>query len=245
MKHAINWLITWVGFSLLKKSLHTRLRGSGEFWLQTPTMKANLLNRVDFILGYCKGKRILHIGFTDHPFTAERITSGDLLHLELQKITPHLAGLDVEPAAVNQYQSITHDENVWVGDIMVAYPAQATAFNPTVILLTEVLEHLSNPYQAIDVLHAGFQTGTTILVTVPNYTALDSIAASLHQTESIHPDHRWYFSPYTLTALFDKKRFKLNQLNFGMYYKAGSPVNTFLKKYPYNGDCIIAVFTMI
>jgi hypothetical protein len=245
MKNAINWLITWAGFSLLKKSLHNRLKGPGASWLQPIQTEAQLFNRVDFIIDFCRGKRVLHIGFTDHPFTRERIVSADLLHLHLQKITTSLAGVDVEPAAVKEYQALTGDSKVWVGDILEAYPTEAIAFKPTVVLLTEVLEHLENPYQAVNVLHAGFETGTTILVTVPNYTALDSFAASLHQTESIHPDHRWYFSPYTLTALFDKKRFKLNQLSFGMYYKPGSPVNAFLKRYPLNGDCIIAVFTII
>ena len=244
--NSLKWIITWISFALLRKSLHYRLAGAGASWLQPLNGKApTMVNRVDYILQYCQNKRVLHIGFTDHPFTSERLASGDLLHQRLKGVTSGLAGVDLGQDGLDIYKNATNDINAWQADIVHAYPQQAISFKPSLILLTEVLEHLTDPYGAIRVLHASFEAGTMVLVTVPNYTALDSIAASLHQTESIHPDHHWYFSPYTLGKLFNEKMFRREDLKFGMYYQPGSRVNSFLKNYPFNGDCMIAVYTII
>jgi len=235
-----------MSFALLRKSLQYRLAGTGTSWLQpVGGMRPSIVNRVDYIVHHCQNQRVLHIGFTDHPFTSERIASGDLLHQRLKTVASSLAGVDLDQEGLDMYKNATGDNNAWQANIVHAYPQQAITFKPSLILLTEVLEHLTDPYAAIRVLHASFEAGTTILVTVPNYTALDSIAASLHQTESIHPDHHWYFSPYTLGKLFDEKMFRREELKFGMYYQPGSRINSFLKNYPFNGDCIIAVYTII
>lgn len=242
----IKWLATWMSMSVLKYSLGNRLKGEGVSWLQSVSSnKPGLYNRVDFILDQCCQKRVLHVGFTDYPYTEQKIKNEELLHIQLQKITSDLVGMDVDENAIRQYISITKDENVFKGDITLEYPSETTAFKPALVLISEVLEHLKDPYKAMDVLYGSFPAGTQVLITVPNYTALDSISASLNQTESIHPHHHWYFSPYTLRQLLDDKRFELNQLHFGMYYQGGTKINFIMKNFPFNGDCIMALFTII
>jgi hypothetical protein len=231
---------------VLKHSLRSRLKGENAYWLKNVAPnKPRIFNRVDFILDQSNGKNILHLGFTDYPYTAEKISAGTLLHLQLKKIAKSLIGMDLSATAVKQYISLTQDINVFQGDITLEYPASAIEFAPDLILLSEVLEHLEDPYKAIDVLHQSFPSGTQILVTVPNYTSLDSFAASLNRSESIHPHHHWYFSPYTLCKLLDEKRFELNQLHFGMYYQPKARINIALKSFPFNGDCIIGLFTVL
>ncbi len=232
--------------TMLKHSLSYRISTENSTWLQIlPVKKPTIFNRVDFILNQCLDKRILHIGFSDYPFTAQKISNQSLLQLQLQKISTNILGLDNDKIAIELYLSITKDKNVVYGDITLDYPKEAIEFDPEIILLSEVLEHLPNPYQAVDILYNCFKPGTTILVTVPNYTALDSIAASFGKTESIHPHHHWYFSPFTLRKLFDEHRFKLLSLNFGMYYQQNTTINSILKQYPFNGDCIMATFILL
>ena len=232
--------------AMLKHSLKYRITGDNEHWLQNvPGNKPGIFNRVDFILNLCIEKRILHIGFSDFPFTEEKINNQSLLHIQLKQISKNLLGLDNDKNTIEQYTALTNDSNVVYGDITKEYPQQAIAFKPDIILLSEVLEHLSEPYKAIHILYDSFDDGTKILVTVPNYMALDSIVSSFSKTEAIHPHHHWYFSPYTLRKLFDDKRFKLLDLNFGMYYLQNTVINGVLKQYPFNGDCIIATFSIV
>jgi hypothetical protein len=241
----INWVFTWLALTIAKRSLRSRIEGAGADFLQpVTTTGVEIFNRLDFILDYCKNKKIVHVGFTDYPFTQERIQDKTLLHLQLLKGVTAMVGVDIEQDAINVYSSQTGDANVYFGDITDSYPTQAISFNPDIILIGEVLEHLKNPYTAIDVLYNSFASGTKILVTVPNYTSLDSLAASLNKTESIHPHHYWYYSPYTLQKLFDQHRFKMEQLHFGMYYQPRKNINGVMKHFLYNADCIIAVFTI-
>lgn len=243
---SLNWLATWISLSVLKYCLGDRLKGEGASWLQLVSFnKPILFNRVDFILDYCRHKKVLHVGFTDFPYTEQKISNGTLLHLQLQKITDDLVGVDVDENAIRQYISITNDQKGFKGDITLAYPEEVIEFKPDIVLISEVLEHLKDPYKAIDILYQNFAAGTQVLITVPNYAALDCVAASLSQTESIHPHHYWYFSPFTLRQLLDDKRFTLNELHFGMYYRTGTKVNLIMKRFPYNGDCIIGLFTIL
>ncbi len=241
----MNWMVTWLAMAMLKRSLRYRIEGANRQWLQqVPIDDISIFNRVDFLTNECNGKRVLHIGFSDYPYTKQKITDGSLLHIQLQKRTKTILGLDMESAAIAEYIQITRDDNVVYGDITKKYPKEAISFNPEIILLSEVAEHLKAPYQAGDILYESFAHGTKVLVTVPNYTALDSIASSIHKTESIHPHHHWYFSPFTLCKLFDADRFTMEQLHFGMYYLPGAKINALLKRYPFNGDCIMAVFSI-
>lgn len=243
MLSKINWFITWVAMSLLKHSLKYRITGENTYWLQPVSgYKPAIFNRVDFILDQCLEQTILHIGFSDYPFTVEKILNQSLMHIQLKKVTRDLLGLDNDKITIEQYTALTRDDKVVFGDITLEYPPEAIAFKPDIILLSEVLEHLSEPYKAIDILYNSFDDGTKILVTVPNYAALDSIVSSLSKTEAIHPHHHWYFSPYTLRKLFDENRFKLLDLNFGMYYLQNTRINAVLKQFPFNGDCIMATF---
>ena len=154
-------------------------------------------------------------------------------------------GLDVEQEAMATYEKLTGDKNYLYADITNNYPEAAVNFKPDIILLGEVLEHLQNPHEAAAIIYNTFATGTKLLVTVPNYMALDNVAASLHKTESVHPHHYWYFSPYTLQRMFNIEKFKLEQLHFGMYYQPQKKINFVLRSNPYCGDCIMAVLSII
>jgi 2-polyprenyl-3-methyl-5-hydroxy-6-metoxy-1,4-benzoquinol methylase len=245
IRSKINWVTTGFAFFVLKQTLRYKLRGNASAFLQpVKTTGTTIFNRLDFILSQSQNKKVLHIGFTDYPFTKERIADKSLLHLQLQKITKSLLGVDVAKNAIEEYNQLTGDNNVICGDITKVYPEAIIKFEPELILLTEVLEHLKDPYTAIELLHQSFKPGTKILVTVPNYTSLDALSASLNKTESIHPLHYWYFSPFTLTKLFDETHFTLEQLHFGMYYQPDKKINAVMRKFLYTGDCIMAIFSI-
>lgn len=245
IKSKLRWAITWVAMLMLKRSLRYRISGENAQWLQhIPATNISIYNRVDFILEQCRNKRVLHIGFVDYPFTIQKINDGSILHLQLQKVTKDLLGLDNNDDTIHEYCKATGDTRVVTADITKHYPVAAIDFNPEIILFSEVAEHLACPLKAVNILYDSFANNTKILVTVPNYTALDSIASGFNKTEGIHPDHYWYFSPYTLCKLFDDKKFTLEQLHFGMYYLQHTKINNLLQQFPYNGDCIMAIFSI-
>jgi 2-polyprenyl-3-methyl-5-hydroxy-6-metoxy-1,4-benzoquinol methylase len=241
----IKWVLVGVCFWVLKKLLRYRLQGESAKWLQ-PIQQNNvsIFNREDFILNYCKGKRVLHIGFSDYPYTKEKVQRNELLHTKIKQKGSYVLGIDNDINSIAAYSKATGDYDVAYTNILEEYTKEIVDKNFDVIVLSEVLEHLSNPYKAVKILHNAFKQDTKIVVTVPNYTSLDSFAASLNNTESIHQHHYWYFSPFTIQKLFNKEQFKCEQIQFGMYYNSGVKINQVLKNNAFTGDCIMAIFTI-
>jgi hypothetical protein len=48
--------------------------------------KFDLVQRLEYIKNACRGKKVLHLGCTNYPYTIEAIESDALLHIELEKI---------------------------------------------------------------------------------------------------------------------------------------------------------------
>lgn len=227
----------------LKKSLRHRVISS-EAGNSLP-LQSRLVNRIDYILQYCSGKKVLHFGFTDYPYTQKKIETDDLLHLHLKKSTATLFGMDCQMESINEYIQSTGDGQVCIGNLLDKGSLQViksidTSFD--IILLGEILEHLKDPHLAIENLYHSFPSSTLFLVTVPNYTSLNTIAGSLHQKEMIHPDHYWYFSYITLLRLFPDDKFDVEDVCFGMYFQKNKRINFVLQQFPFLGDCIIGIF---
>ena len=244
--HKIRSFLSLLALSVLKRSLRYRLEGDGKQWLQEVGREdAGIYNREEFILDKCKGKKVLHIGFSDYPFTRQRVEDGSLLHLSIKKVAKELMGIDNNRQAIEEYYLLTNDPHTACVDITNTYPTEIINGGFDIILLTEVLEHIPDVYTVVDQLYNCFSNGMRILVTVPNYSSLDSLAASLNKTESIHPHHHWYFSPFTLRKLFEEKRFTMESMQFGMYFRKGIQPGLMVKRFPYTGDCIMAVFSIL
>lgn len=222
---------------MLKRGLRYRISNEQQQWLK-PFPKAELVNRKDFILNYCRNKSVLHIGFADAPYTKERIEKKLLLHTQLKSVTSFLYGIDTNAHAVVLYKSETGDNNA--AAVALQEVQDAKALSCELILAGEVLEHIVDPVSFINTCTAILKQGQELLVTVPNYSSLDSIAASLNATESVHEDHHWYFSPYTLLQKFEKVNWEVKQFAFGVY--GDQPPNAIQQQFPATGDCIIAVF---
>jgi len=62
--------------------------------------RAPLVFRSAFILQYCTGKRILHLGCADWPFTEQLFREGQLLHQKLEITCAAIAGVDISEKGI-------------------------------------------------------------------------------------------------------------------------------------------------
>jgi hypothetical protein len=58
-------------------------------------------DRDQWILKQCAGKRVLHLGCTDWPVTAERLKAGKLLHQKLTSVCSLVVGVDPDEEGIN------------------------------------------------------------------------------------------------------------------------------------------------
>ena len=75
-----------------------------------------LTDRVTYILDACRGKRVLHLGCTDWPYTEKKLASGTLLHARIAAVAQSLVGVDADHDGVACFQRIgfpaTYEDNV-------------------------------------------------------------------------------------------------------------------------------------
>ncbi len=160
--------------------------------------------RDKYLLQLCKGKRVLHFGFTDSPFHKERIEKKQLLHQQLREVASFIYGLDIDAESLALYRSVTGDHDNGILDIQAPLPnADFLANRYDLILFPEVLEHLLHPGLAMENLRqiCLLNKGAQLCITTPNAYSVMAFFTAVGGDELVHPDHYFYFSPSTLRKL--------------------------------------------
>lgn len=168
-------------------------------------------NRDEIICELCKGKKVLHIGATDAPFTEEKLGKGLLLHTKLMEHAQSVYGIDIDQKAIDylQTQGINNialfDMNK-LGDI---------PFAPDVIVFGEIIEHLQNLETALNNLKSVMTPDTELLISTPNQLyVLNFLITLIQNRECIHEDHKIGFTYGSLTQLLSASGLTLNDFYF-------------------------------
>jgi len=159
------------------------------FFVQKIDKIKSYQNRKDLFSILCKDKRILHVGCTDYPFS---LTENNL-HLYLNTLNPiYLDGMDVDTTGLDQLSNIIPGEYFTnLKNIEKFYD---------IILVPETIEHVPNIQQFIDELSK--LNFNKMLITAPcffsqaknnDFGFIDNV-----YYEIVHPDHKAWFTPYTL-----------------------------------------------
>lgn len=173
------------------------------FVQQFPELAGLPVIREEYLVEMCTGKRVLHFGFLDAPFSEDRIRSGELLHLKLKQVASHLYGIDCNRPSLDRYRQLTGDNNNDIEDVQHMGQSSVHSHSYDLILFPEILEHLGNPGQALEHLRQVClkSAGAKLCVTVPNAYYAGSFLRALDGDEIVHPEHYYYFSPATLRKL--------------------------------------------
>lgn len=166
--------------------------------------------REEFIRNLCKGKRVLHFGFLDSPFSEEKLAKRTLLHQQIKEVADYLYGIDVDAESLEIYRKLTSDSNNAIFDIQKAglsFDSLANRYD--LLLFSEVLEHLLHPAEALANLKeiCLLNKSAKVCVTVPNAFSVVGFFTAINGNELVHPDHYYYFSPSTLRKLMQDSGF--------------------------------------
>jgi hypothetical protein len=169
-----------------------------------------LAGRQGFLLAACADRIVLHVGCVDSGLAQERFALGELLHQRLAVVARELWGTDVDVDGVRFLQEHGMDR-VFPIDLSSEAPGpELGAVSFDIIVLGEVLEHLSNPGRMLRRLRELMSPGKTrLIVTVPNAFSLTGLFALATGIESVHPDHNFYFSRTTLCTLLARSGLSL------------------------------------
>jgi hypothetical protein len=166
-----------------------------------------LVKRDDFVIKICTKKKVLHLGATDAPVTKSAIQHNRMLHFKLNAVASSLIGMDNDENAISYLRANYGVNNIICGDIEVAEDYPDGVFD--VVVMGEVLEHLSNPGIALSALRKNIAPSTMVIITVPNSYSLKGFLRAAVGFERIHQDHTLYHSKGTLISLLHRQGFNI------------------------------------
>lgn len=193
-----------------------------------PGLAERVVEREEYLLGMSRGKRVLHFGFIDSIFLSQKIADGSLLHTRLMAVADSLFGIDIDEDLLASYRALTGDHRNTVYDIAAGADQPFLQDNYDLVLFPEVLEHVPNPGSVLaNLRRVCAANGAALCITVPNGFQTEAFIAAMHDRELVHPDHLYWFTPYTLKKLLEQAGFSSIDMSF---YNFGSSLAPGLTK---------------
>jgi ubiquinone/menaquinone biosynthesis C-methylase UbiE len=184
--------------------------------------KIEKIDRTEFLLEKCRGKKVLHLGCTNYPYTENSLKDNSLLHIKLNEISSELYGFDFDQKGIDILESKGY-KNLYQADLE---HLENVNLNQTfdVIIAGEMIEHLSNPGLFLRGIQRFMNVETSLIITTINaYCAMRYAIYALRgrggANEPVHPDHVSYYSYSTLNLVI--KREGLDVRNF-LFYDLGA-----------------------
>lgn len=179
--------------------------------------KLQVVDRVGFIREQCRGKKVLHLGCTNYPYTAESLLNNDLLHQSLEEISDELYGFDFDQKGLDILRQ-KGIKNLYAADLE---KLDEVDLDETfdVIVAGEMIEHLSNVGLFLSGIKRFMNKDTKLIITTINaYGALRFAIYGLRGKggikEFVHPDHVAYYSFSTLNLIVSREKLIVNEFYF-------------------------------
>jgi len=168
--------------------------------------------RDKYILELCSGKKVLHIGASDWPFTEEKLERGSLLYARIGEVASKQLGIDLDREA----STLLNSKNITNSEILVRdmNELQDLDFEPEVIIFGETLEHLMNLETALSSMKKVIAEHTLLVISVPNAFFFMNFIYAFFRKEHQHPDHSVAFTYKTLTQLLGKNKLAVEEFRF-------------------------------
>jgi hypothetical protein len=176
-------------YDILKRASPTRLPDEYVAKMLHAVPETKSIDRVAFLKAQCTDKVVLHVG------------CGGPLHGMLKPLTKKLYGVDVVP--------MPEVENLTILDLdSPALQHYSVPEDVEVILLAEVLEHLTNPGLLLKHLrpHPALK-----IITVPNAFSASGFKSLQRGTETVNREHVAYYSWHTLTVLVERYGYTVDE----------------------------------
>ncbi len=190
--------------------------------------KFELVQRVEFIKKSCVGKKVLHLGCTNFPYTKDSIANKMLLHFELEKVASELYGFDFDREGLEILKE-AGGKNLYRADLQrLGEVDLSETFD--VIIAGEMIEHLSNPGLFLEGIKRFMNSESNLVITTINaYCAMRFMIYGLRgkggRNEPVHPDHVAYYSYKTLSLILERENLTVKNFYFYDIGKEHRPFN--------------------
>lgn len=218
--------------------------------------KFEMTQRVEFLTQICAGKKVLHLGCTNYPYTKDSIANKMLLHFDLAKVAKEIYGFDGDQSGIDILKAAGVEKLFQVDLENLALVPLEETFD--VIIAGEIIEHLSNPGLFLNGIQRFMNGNSQLIITTINaYCVFRFLIYALRgkggENEPVHPDHVAYYSYRTLSLILKRENLQVKEF---LFYDIGvehRPFNRWfynlfndisVKIFPQLGDGVIAVCSL-
>ena len=172
--------------------------------------------RLEKIIELTENKRVIHVGCADHlQLIEEKIKTKKWLHGLLIENTDFCIGIDNNQETVNFINKKLGLKDVYCIDITADNQLFSDNSQWDFMILGDIIEHIDNPVYFLSKIKENFEGKVDkILITVPNVYNLLTINDIKNNKENINTDHRYLYSPFTLTKVVSSSGF----YNFELFF---------------------------
>ncbi len=202
-----------------------------------------LIQRLEMIKQTSAGKKVLHLGCTNWPYTNEALGSDMLLHVELSRVAKDLYGFDYDQEGIDVLEAKGYT-NLFRADLE---KLDEVDLDETfdVIIAGEMIEHLNNPGLFLNGIKRFMNADTQLVITTINaYSGMRFLIYGLRgkggEVEPVHPDHVAYYSYSTLKLLLERHGFEVGRFAFYDLGTEHRPHNSRLRNFLNDASVLIA-----
>jgi hypothetical protein len=147
------------------------------------------LRRFERLVELCRGKRVLHVGCCDHlELIHEKMKRNAYLHQEICRVANRCVGSDVSARGIELMRELGFPD--------VFQPDEVPDEDYDICLMADVIEHVGDVVMFLRSMQR-YRFKTLIVVTPNLFRARNFLSTG----ELINTDHRYWFSPYTLSKV--------------------------------------------
>jgi len=204
-----------------------------------------ILNRDDYLVHLAKNKSVLHLGFVDHlPLIDDKIKNASWLHKKLIDASSVCYGIDINQEGIEYLADQYQIDNLYCIDITSdIIPEAISSQKFDYMFIPDVIEHIGNPVNFLMAIKENFKGNVgKIILTTPNAFRWNNFMNSFKNKEVINTDHRFWFTPYTLSKIVSDAGYKIIDLKYvehGRFSRREIIKKIILKKYPLLRDTLI------
>jgi 2-polyprenyl-3-methyl-5-hydroxy-6-metoxy-1,4-benzoquinol methylase len=176
--------------------------------------RAYIYYRLDLLDHLLKDKTVLHFGCCDHEnLIEEKISDNSHLQVRLSGITRKCTGIDNNMPGLNKLKELGIG-NCHYYDLFTSKNDALEKEQYDYVLLGEILEHIADPSAFLKMIRTKFIHAGEIIITVPNAFSSKNFYNIKRGFEEINTDHKYWFTPYTLSKVARESGFKMKSIYF-------------------------------
>ena len=183
--------------------------------------KYEIIQRETAIIDLIKNTNVIHIGCSDHiQVINEKIQTNTWLHKLITDNSKKCIGIDIDKESIVFIKNSLGYTNVFHGDILSDDFDVIKQTKWDYVVFGEIMEHIDNPVNFLKVFKSRFGANVErFIITVPSIYNKRQFGNMLKYKEVINSDHRFWFTPYTISKIVAEAGYKPDNLTFSNLQK--------------------------